>query len=203
MEQQSPSSPMRLLEILKDRFGALEAANSSIQLARYAPEEALAMDRLVAESVLEFGSSLREARDGAMQWARARGWHRLREGCTAAAGRITLRLPRCLSSGLTTQGSVVRGRRERLSSARKHARPRIRCSRLLNNGLQGRLRGLQSIFTLGARRPARHWTSKSLPLGVARDVNVRRELDFRAPVEVLAPFRSDLHQVSDSLDQIK
>jgi hypothetical protein len=31
------------------------------------------MDLLVAESVLEFGSSLREARDAAMQWAQARG----------------------------------------------------------------------------------------------------------------------------------
>jgi hypothetical protein len=48
-------------------------ANSSIKLARYAPEPELAMDLLVAESVLEFGSSLREARDGAMQWAKARG----------------------------------------------------------------------------------------------------------------------------------
>jgi hypothetical protein len=65
---------MRLLEILKDRFGALEAvANASIKLARYAPEDELAMDRLVAEAVLEFGSTLREARDGAMQWAQARG----------------------------------------------------------------------------------------------------------------------------------
>jgi hypothetical protein len=73
-QQQHPPSPMRLLEILKDRFGALEAvANSSIKLARYAPEDELAMDCLVAESVLEFGSSLREARDGAMEWARARG----------------------------------------------------------------------------------------------------------------------------------
>jgi hypothetical protein len=73
-QQQHPPSPMRLLEILQDRFGALEAvANSSIKLARYAPEEELAMDLLVAESVLEFGSSLREARDGAMQWARTRG----------------------------------------------------------------------------------------------------------------------------------
>jgi hypothetical protein len=74
MEQQSPPSPMRLLEILKDRFGALEAAaNSSIKLARYAPEEELSMDLLVAESVLEFGSSLREALDDATEWARARG----------------------------------------------------------------------------------------------------------------------------------
>lgn len=74
MEQQHPPSPMRLLEILKDRFGALEAvANSSIKLAHYAPEEELAMDLLVAEAVLEFGSSLREAGDGAIQWARERG----------------------------------------------------------------------------------------------------------------------------------
>ena len=74
MEQQHPPSPMRLLEILKDRFAALEAvANSSIKLARYAPEDELAMDLLVAEAVLEFGSSLREAGDGAMVWARSRG----------------------------------------------------------------------------------------------------------------------------------
>jgi hypothetical protein len=74
MEQQHPPSPVRLLEILKDRFGALEAvANSSIKLARYAPEDELAMDLLVAEAVLEFGTSLREAGDGAMQWARERG----------------------------------------------------------------------------------------------------------------------------------
>jgi hypothetical protein len=74
MEQQGPPSPMRLLEILKDRFGALEAvATSSIKLARYAPEDELAMDLLVADSVLEFGASLREARDEAMEWARARG----------------------------------------------------------------------------------------------------------------------------------
>jgi hypothetical protein len=73
-QQQSPPSPMRLLEILKDRFGALEAvANSSIKLARYAPEDELAMDLLVAESVLEFGSNLREALNGTIEWARARG----------------------------------------------------------------------------------------------------------------------------------
>ena len=74
MEQQHPPSPMRLLEILRDRFGALDAvANSSIKLARDAPEDELAMDLLVAEAVLEFGSTLREAGDGAMQWARERG----------------------------------------------------------------------------------------------------------------------------------
>ena len=42
-----------------------------------------------------------------------------------------LRLPRCLPSGLTSQGSGVRGRRARLFIRRKHARPRIPCSRLL------------------------------------------------------------------------
>ncbi|HEX8393500.1 MAG TPA: hypothetical protein VF665_14245 [Longimicrobium sp.] len=74
MEQQLTPSPMRLLEILTDRFGALEAvANSSIKLARYAPEDELAMDLLVAEAVLEFGTSLREAQDGTRQWARERG----------------------------------------------------------------------------------------------------------------------------------
>ncbi len=72
--QQFPPSPMRLLEILNDRFGALKAvANSSIKLARYAPEDELAMDLLVAESVLEFGSNLREALDDTIEWARARG----------------------------------------------------------------------------------------------------------------------------------
>jgi len=75
MERQHPPSPMRLLEVLQDRFGALEAvANSSIKLARYAPEGELAMDLLVADAVLEFGSSLREAGDGAMHWARERGF---------------------------------------------------------------------------------------------------------------------------------
>lgn len=73
-QQQHPPSPMRFLEILADRFGALEAvANSSIKLARYAPEDELAMDLLVAEAVLEFGCALREAGDSAMEWARARG----------------------------------------------------------------------------------------------------------------------------------
>jgi hypothetical protein len=72
--RQHPPSPMRLLEVLKDRFGALEAAAySSIKLARYAPEEELSMDLLVAQSVLEFASSLREALDDAVEWAQERG----------------------------------------------------------------------------------------------------------------------------------
>jgi hypothetical protein len=65
---------MRLIEILSDRFGALEAvATSSIKLARYAPEDELAMDLQVADAVLEFGTSLREAADGTKQWAQTRG----------------------------------------------------------------------------------------------------------------------------------
>jgi hypothetical protein len=74
MEQQHSPSPMRLLEILADRFAALEAvANSSIKLARYVSEDEMAMDLLVANSVLEFGSSLRAAGAETMQWARERG----------------------------------------------------------------------------------------------------------------------------------
>lgn len=65
MNQAHPPSPSRLLEMLVDRFGAFEAiANSSIKLARYAPEEQLAMDLLVAEAVLEFGSELRATARG-------------------------------------------------------------------------------------------------------------------------------------------
>lgn len=53
-------SPMRLLEMLVDRFGAFEAiAYSSIKLARFAPPDELAMDPLVANAVLEFGEDLR------------------------------------------------------------------------------------------------------------------------------------------------
>jgi hypothetical protein len=64
-------SPTRLLEMLSDRFGAFEAiANSSIKLARVAPEEELAMDVLVAEAVLEFGDDLRSAATMALEWAR-------------------------------------------------------------------------------------------------------------------------------------
>lgn len=65
-------SPTRLLEMLSDRFGAFEAiANSSIKLARVAPEEELAMDVLVAEAVLEFGDDLRTAKDAASTWTRS------------------------------------------------------------------------------------------------------------------------------------
>ncbi|HEX8394213.1 MAG TPA: hypothetical protein VF665_17855 [Longimicrobium sp.] len=72
-EQTRLPSPMRLLEMLADRFGAFEAvANSTIKLARYAPDEELSMDPQVAEAVLEFGSDLREAFKIARAWADAR-----------------------------------------------------------------------------------------------------------------------------------
>jgi hypothetical protein len=55
--------------MLSDRFGAFEAiANSSIKLARVAPEEELAMDVLVAEAVLEFGDDLRTAAKATAEW---------------------------------------------------------------------------------------------------------------------------------------
>jgi hypothetical protein len=58
--------------MLSDRFGAFEAiANSSIKLARVAPEEELAMDVQVAEAVLEFGEDLRAAKAGASTWGRS------------------------------------------------------------------------------------------------------------------------------------
>jgi hypothetical protein len=63
------ASPTRLLEMLSDRFGAFEAiANSSIKLARVAPDEELAMDVQVAEAVLEFGEDLRAAKAGVSTW---------------------------------------------------------------------------------------------------------------------------------------
>ena len=69
-----PVSPMRLLEMLTDRFGIFEAAaNSTIQLARLDAEPDLAMDLQVAEAVLEFGDDLRAATASANEWARAMG----------------------------------------------------------------------------------------------------------------------------------
>ncbi len=67
-------SPMRLLEMLSDRFGAFEAiAESSIKLARVAPADKVAMDVRIAEAVLEFGHDLRGASNDALEWARAKG----------------------------------------------------------------------------------------------------------------------------------
>jgi hypothetical protein len=63
------ASPARLLEMLSDRFGALEAvAYSSIKLAHYVSECEMSMDRLVGQAVLEFGEDLRNAQEAAGDW---------------------------------------------------------------------------------------------------------------------------------------
>lgn len=73
-EQHPTAAPMRLLEILSDRFGVFEAvAFSSIKLSRVLPETELSMDPLVAEAVLEFGSDLRAAWKASNKWAQAKG----------------------------------------------------------------------------------------------------------------------------------
>lgn len=67
-------SPMRLLEMLADRFGVFEAlASSTIQLDRCSDADDLAMEPRVAEAVLEFGDDLRSAHAAANGWARTRG----------------------------------------------------------------------------------------------------------------------------------
>ncbi|HST62650.1 MAG TPA: hypothetical protein VLK84_28350 [Longimicrobium sp.] len=74
MERKTPPSPMRLLEMLSDRFGAFEAvAYSTIKLARFAPQDELSMDLLVAEAVLEFADDLRQATVAASNWANTAG----------------------------------------------------------------------------------------------------------------------------------
>ena len=55
-------SPMRLLEMLVDRFGAFEViAATALELSRKHPDECLPMDRRTAEAILEFGDDLRQA----------------------------------------------------------------------------------------------------------------------------------------------
>jgi hypothetical protein len=67
-------SPVRLLEMLSDRFGAFEAiATSTVKLARFVPADELPMEPLVAEAVLEFGEDLREAAASAAEWAQSKG----------------------------------------------------------------------------------------------------------------------------------
>ncbi len=74
MRVEQNTSPMRLLEMLVDRFGIFEAAASTtITLARLDVEgEAdLPMEGQVAEAVLEFGDDLRTAFSASREWARA------------------------------------------------------------------------------------------------------------------------------------
>jgi hypothetical protein len=68
-----PASPMRLLEMLTDRFGVFEAlAHSTIKLNRCTSADELAMDPQVAEAVLEFADDLRTARAASGAWAETR-----------------------------------------------------------------------------------------------------------------------------------
>jgi len=58
-----------LLDMLADRFGALEAvAYSSIELARHMAEPEFSMDLLVASAVLEFAEDLRAVTEAATEW---------------------------------------------------------------------------------------------------------------------------------------
>lgn len=78
MVTSSPSgtltSPMRLLEMLSDRFGVFEAlAYSTIKLNRCTSVDELSMDPRVAEAVLEFGADLRTALAASDAWAETNG----------------------------------------------------------------------------------------------------------------------------------
>ena len=65
-----PASPMRLREMLADRFGVFEAlAHSTIKLNRCTSADEFAMDPQVAEAVLEFADDLRTARAASGAWA--------------------------------------------------------------------------------------------------------------------------------------
>jgi hypothetical protein len=69
-----PASPMRLLEMLTDRFGVFEAlAYSTIKLNRCTSEDELSMDPRVAEAVLEFGDDLRTSLAASNAWAESNG----------------------------------------------------------------------------------------------------------------------------------
>jgi hypothetical protein len=68
-------SPMRLMEMLSDRFGAFEAiASSTIKLARFVPEDELPMEVGVAEAVMEFANDLRFATAASGEWAKEKGF---------------------------------------------------------------------------------------------------------------------------------
>src|SRR5688500_19668734 len=69
-----PASPMRLLEMLTDRFGVFEAlAHSTIKLNRCTSADELSMDPQVAEAVLKLADDLRTARAASGAWAESTG----------------------------------------------------------------------------------------------------------------------------------
>ena len=65
------ASPIRLLEMLSDRFGAFEAlAYASLHMARTGGHEnQLPMSRMTADAGLEFGDDLRQAYDASVEAA--------------------------------------------------------------------------------------------------------------------------------------
>ncbi len=64
------ASPMRLLEMLLDRFGAFETiAYASLQMAKGDDREnGPPMSRMTANAILEFGGDLRQAYEAATAW---------------------------------------------------------------------------------------------------------------------------------------
>lgn len=72
-ERGEPISPVRLLEMLEFRCGALEAiACAALELGRKAPDEMLPMDEKTADAILEFGDALRDAFKAAVEWVSER-----------------------------------------------------------------------------------------------------------------------------------
>jgi hypothetical protein len=70
----APASPMRLLEMLTDRFGVFAVlAHSTIKRNRCTSTDELSMDPQVAEAVLEFADDLRTARAASGAWADTKG----------------------------------------------------------------------------------------------------------------------------------
>ena len=69
------ASPMRLLEMLVDRFGAFETiAYASLRLAQGRGSENMPpISRMTANAILEFGDDLRQAYDAAQLWADEHG----------------------------------------------------------------------------------------------------------------------------------
>lgn len=68
-------SPMRVLEMLDDRFGAFEAlAYAALELAEQGAEVLPPMDVLTANAILEFADDLDQAREAVDAWADAHGF---------------------------------------------------------------------------------------------------------------------------------
>ena len=68
------ASPMRLLEMLVDRFGAFETiAYASLHMSGTDRDDnAPPMSRMTANAIVEFGDDLRQAAEAAQTWAEER-----------------------------------------------------------------------------------------------------------------------------------